>query len=330
MDSPAADGGAVPVTVEPVVWSEAARPVDFPGAGVWLQEAELAFKVGGVVESVAVRVGDRVSRGALLASLAIDEIHAEVDRARAAALLARQDLARMESLEGQGAATPRDVEVFRSARDQADATLRAVEFNARHAEIRAPSDGVVLARRVEPGQTLAAGVPVIRLGDATAGWRVRGGVGTRAAAGLRPGDAARWVDSSGVSRTGRVERVGAAVDPATLTVPLEIVPLDAAGAGFSGESVRVVVQPGPVPRHPVVPAAAVVAGTGRRATVFLVESERARAFEVEVTDFRADGAHLRGDLPQGGRVIVLGAEFVGDDVPVRTVDAPAPGEGAVW
>ena len=323
------ESAGVPVTVAPVEWSEAARPVEFSGTGVWRREAELGFKVAGVVAEIAVRSGDRVTRGALLASLAVDEIAADVDRARAAAVLARQDEARVVSLERQGAATARDVEAVRSARDQADALLRSAEFNARHAEIRAPSDGVILARRVEPGQTLAAGVPVIRFGDVADGWRIRGGVGTRAAAGLRPGDPARWVDSSGTARTGRVERVEAAVDPATLTVPLEIVPMDGADAGFSGEAVRVVVQPAPVPRHPVVPAAALVAGSGDRATVFLVESGRARALGVGVMDFRADGAHLDAELPADGRVVVLGAEFVAEGDPVRIVDPAVAAEGVV-
>ena len=87
--------------------------MEFSGTGVWRREAELGFKVAGVVAEIAVRSGDRVTRGALLASLAVDEIAADVDRARAAAVLARQDEARVVSLERQGAATARDVEAVR-------------------------------------------------------------------------------------------------------------------------------------------------------------------------------------------------------------------------
>lgn len=48
------------------------------------------------------------------------------------------------------------LKVAEAAVDQADATLKASEANLDYAEIRSPVDGIVIDRKVDPGQTIAA------------------------------------------------------------------------------------------------------------------------------------------------------------------------------
>ena len=87
-----------------------------------------------------------------------DRAKTELDRARSAVKISeeRLELAREGFRRGQTAQARSDV-------DRARAQLRQSEVVAREAEIRAPSDSIVLHRMAEPGQLLAAGQTALTL-----------------------------------------------------------------------------------------------------------------------------------------------------------------------
>jgi HlyD family secretion protein len=124
----------------------------------------------------------------------VEQARASVVERRAALTNAEQTLARQEQLKGTGAVAQRTYDDALAARDQARARLRAAEqalaqFESGYrkqevaeaeanfaratamaaqaeqhladAVLRAPADGVVLTRTVEPGAILAAGSPVL-------------------------------------------------------------------------------------------------------------------------------------------------------------------------
>jgi hypothetical protein len=66
-----------------------------------------------------------------------------------------------------------------------------------------------------------------------------------------------------------------------------------------------------------------VEGSGRRASVYVVEGPVARRVAVEVEAWMGDRAVLRagrgGGLAEGTRVVVRGAEFVRDGVGIRVL-----------
>lgn len=123
----------------------------------------------------------------------VEQARATVIERRAALTNAEQTLARQEQLKGTGAVAQRIYDDAVAARDQASARLKAAdqalselrsgyrkqevaEADANHARamataaqaeqhltdavLRAPADGVVLTRAVEPGAIVAAGTPV--------------------------------------------------------------------------------------------------------------------------------------------------------------------------
>ena len=87
------------VRTVPIEFSTEAAPINVSGVLARRTEAELAFKIGGIVEAVAVRAGDSVAKGQVLARLRFDEIDAQVSAARSAVDKARRDLARTEKLQ---------------------------------------------------------------------------------------------------------------------------------------------------------------------------------------------------------------------------------------
>jgi HlyD family secretion protein len=144
-------------------------------------------ELSGTLESVLVRENDQVTKGQLLAQLDTSKLKDAVRRSQAAVAAAEANVAQAEAslaennavfsrmqkmaelsggkapslleIEGAEAAVKRARANLASARaevSQAHAALTTDQTNIHKATIRSPTDGVVLAREVEPGQTVAA------------------------------------------------------------------------------------------------------------------------------------------------------------------------------
>lgn len=150
-------------------------------------QVDVGSELSGTVDQVTVDVNDRVKKGQVLARLDTAKLEDAVARSAAALAQAeaqalqtqatvkesRANLARLQAVHrlSQGqvpaaselssaeATLDRAVASEAGARAavlQAQATLRSDRTNLAKAQIRSPIDGVVLARKVDPGQTVAA------------------------------------------------------------------------------------------------------------------------------------------------------------------------------
>ena len=126
-------------------------------------EIRLAFKVGGVVDSVRVESGDLVRKGQVLAELKRAEVDASVSQAAEGVEKARRDLDRARQLRSDEVATEEQVQDLTTAYNVARSNVDAARFNARFARIEAPADGIVFERMVEGGEL--EGMVGIGLGD---------------------------------------------------------------------------------------------------------------------------------------------------------------------
>lgn len=152
------------------------------------QEIERAQAELRSAESEALRTAaDSVRLGRLLAAGGVSQsaFDAAVTAARVAG--ARRDAA-SESLQLlQAGARPERIEAARAAVATARAQVAMGEAVAGDLVLTAPTRGQVLARHVEPGEVIAAGVPVVSLGDARSAW-VRVYVAAPVFATIHPGD----------------------------------------------------------------------------------------------------------------------------------------------
>lgn len=128
---------------------------------------------GGQVVRVTVDAGDWVQAGQVLAvidrSVQVQQAEAQaaqVQVARADANLAQANLDRALQLVARGFVSKADVDRLTATRDAAAARVKVAEAQLREQRARnqrlniiAPATGYVLARAVEPGQTVGAGSP---------------------------------------------------------------------------------------------------------------------------------------------------------------------------
>lgn len=231
------DGPALPGSAE----GRAAIRRCHLGAVVARESADVAAEIDGIVEGLDVRVGDRVDAGSAIATLdtrrlghQLDAARADLSQARAAAQNQRlavdqadDELTRRRAL--SGLLSQEEREQARFDKERAEAQLEAARADtarvrARIAEledalsrstVRAPFDGVISRRYLDPGVRVVAGTAVVRLIRRDAAL-VRFAVAPHAARSLEPGTAVRveTLDPPSVV-DGVVEQVAPEIDPAS-------------------------------------------------------------------------------------------------------------------
>ncbi len=316
---------ATPVKLAPVVAASDSTTVTGVGTYGARDEVSLSFKIGGVIAQVRVDDGAAVRRGQVLAVLDLREIDAMLAKATVGVEKARRDAARVERLFRDSVVTIAQLQDAQSARDAAEADLRAAQVNHEYATIVAPVDGVVLRRQANAGQLIGPGYPVIDLASQGRGSVVRVGVPDRDAVRVRVGATASATFDALPGRTyrGRVVQVGADADARTGTWEV-LVQLDGAGTLPSGLVGRVTMTGTPVRRGAAdagvaaVPAEALVEGDGERGVVYTVDAAGTHARRVQVTlvGLEGDRVLLRG-LNGVTQVVTAGASWLTDSARVE-------------
>ncbi len=179
-------GGAAPVTFRTVETTRGPLTVTVSATGTLqpVNTVEVGAEISGQIETVKVDYNAPVKKGQILAMMDTDNLSAKVaqsraslaasrarvEDARATAAEAKLKLNRIQDLNARGNASRQDLDAAVAAESRAraglvnaqaqvnvsEATLLADETTLAKAEIKSPIDGVVLARQVEPGQTVAA------------------------------------------------------------------------------------------------------------------------------------------------------------------------------
>jgi HlyD family secretion protein len=131
---------------------------------------QVGTQVSGRIAKIYTDFNKHVKKGDLLAMLdtssllmAVSEAESSYDRSRAQLKQSKQDLDRMQYLFKENIKTKNDLEQAQVNFELAQATLKASQsnlerarINLSYASIYAPIDGIVIARNIDVGQTVAA------------------------------------------------------------------------------------------------------------------------------------------------------------------------------
>lgn len=175
-EAPAPEAPLRPVVSE-IASLQAGEAPAFVGTVTARNEADLGFPMIGTVAERLVDIGDAVAQGAVLARLDPEDLEADLRAAEAGVIVARARLraatdaeARARELAARGVDSATRVEDAQRALTAAQAQLEQAQAARARAEdmralatLRAPRDGVVTEVFAEPGATLSAGQPVVRL-----------------------------------------------------------------------------------------------------------------------------------------------------------------------
>jgi RND family efflux transporter MFP subunit len=275
----AAQARAIPPSFEAAPSAApAARPLasaqesGFLGVALARSSADLAPRFEGRLRDVHVRLGDRVPVGALIATLDVPSLRfdltiaeaslqaADVDQRRAAVELAQADeqLARRKALVEAALASGEDlaaagyqqklaatrVEAARALLAEKRSRVEQLRKSNADTQIRAPFEGIIAARYVDPGANVTPSRPIVRLISAHTLF-VRFAVPEESAASLRLGEPVQ-IRAGEASLGGAVEKIAPEVDAASRMIIAEAhLNAEADQAPVrSGEIVRVFIDGG--------------------------------------------------------------------------------------
>jgi multidrug efflux system membrane fusion protein len=316
---PAREAAAVAVRLSEVERGPVPRPVHAAGLLGDGSAVTLSFKVGGVVTRVLVREGERVRRGQLLAAIDPTELEAGLSQADRAVEKAERDLARLRLLHETQSAPLADLQNAETGLSVARASAQAAAFNARHAAVLAPEDGVVDRRMVEVGEVVGPGRPAFQISTSRQRARVRVALVDRDVLDVKLGDAASVVFDARPAQpfAAHVSEIAGTASPGTGTFAVELT-LDEAPAGLpAGLTAKVEIAR--VEAAASVPLSALVDGEGRSAAVFVLDGKHARRVPVALSFLAGDRAVLASGLEHAEAVIDQGAAQLADGALVQVV-----------
>lgn len=288
------------------------------------RKAELAFRVPGTIQDIAVKEGDPVEQGRLIASLDTSDYQLVVNERQTTHENARKNYERGRELIDKGAISRKDFDQLEADFRNSLTALEAARQDLSYTELKAPFNGVVARRHVQRFEEVQAKQVVVELQD-LAEFEVKFDVPERLIRGLRAaGDGPRARDGVTVSFDDRPDHAypltfreaATRADPATQTFEVTFsmprpedhtilpgmtasVNLDLAGTTGAGGPVQV-------------PSGAVTGDVTLQPQVWVVDAQTmtVKPRSVKVGAMSGASIDILEGLAGGDRVVIAGAPFL--------------------
>lgn len=312
----------VDVNVSVVAGQMTGIPVEMAGRITTRDEIRLSFKKGGIVGEVLVQEGETVARGQVLARLKQDEFVSASTQAELAVEKAERDFDRAASLYHDSVATLEQYQNAQTAIELARQTLSGTLFNVEHTVIRAPANGKILKKLASADEIVGEGMPVILFGSTDSRWVMNVSLPDKEAVRIGLGDSARirldaW---PGVALPAAVTEISGMADPYTGTFEVELM-LDPVNRDLAvGLIGNAVLYPSDSSRYWLVPAGALIEGSGHEARIYELRNGRARELILHVTAVRGGLLYAVGYHGDTLFAITSGHQFITEGSLVKPVN----------
>ena len=301
----------------------------------WLAASVGPQLVAAYIDTVLVRPGVVVKRGDVLATLDCRDATAQSQAVamEARAIDARQKAMADESTRFQGLLAKNFVSPNDAQRKLAESQAESAQLEAQKAKLarstlevndcvlRAPFDGEVATRTMDPGGFVRPGMSIVSVVDRST-VRYVTDVPEIDFDAVPPGTPLQiYIPSTKQEITAVISRRAPAADPATRTVHFEVDLVDDARripVGTTGEARLEVGTPEPATEIPIYAASV----RGKKATVFVVEGDVAHTRTVEVKGELGGGLFVDESLAAGTRIVTEGRALLtdGDRVSAKVED----------
>jgi multidrug efflux system membrane fusion protein len=284
---------------------------------------EVRARIGGVVEELAVSLGDEVSEDDALLTLSEDDRPAAVAGARARVRQLEADLAAANRLRSQRLVSETEQMRLESELASARAQLRQASLAMTYLEPTAPFDGVVNTRHVEPGTLVQAGEPLFEIVQVER-LKVTGFVPQNQAGRVAPGQRVVVSTLDGRELDGELTFVASAADPETRSFRIEARVANPEGYRIAGGSASISIEQPPVEALFLSPALLTLGADGRPGVLHVTDDDTVAFSRASLLSVGTEGAWVSGiNFPV--RLITRGGGFVARGQKVRTVAADAGG-----
>lgn len=286
------------------------------GSGILEPERQVVLlsRVEGSVDSVEVEEGQRVEKGKVLCAIDQEELRISAQVALIEKEQAETGLERLEGLAKTRAVTTKELDDAKFALRKAEASHARALIDLGHSQPESLFDGIIIRRRIEPGQYVRVGDELFSFADFQP-LRVRLHLPESEVVDLELGQRCvlRTESDGPVLTEGVVERVSPVVDRESLTVEVLTSFPDAAITLRPGSFVHVDVITRTLENRTIVPRAAVLNTAGRSRVFRLLEDgETVQELEV-VSGYENESiVVIEEGLTLGDRVVVQGLDELQD------------------
>jgi RND family efflux transporter MFP subunit len=301
-----------------------------PGSVVSRDDARIASVVSGQVVWIA-DVGALVKQGETIAKLddtlprlRVEELRAQVARARAQHDVSGSQLDRFNRLAATQALSASQLEDARAQRDMAgddlarvDAQLRQVQYEIGQAVIRAPFPGVVTERFAQRGEYLQIGAATVRLVN-TADIEARATAALDLAANVHQGQTV-IVREHGIEKKGRVRTVVPVGDDRSRQFEVRVTL--ASPEWLVGTPVEVSLPTTGARTAVTVPRDALMIRQNHSYVLRVTRTNTVEQLDVTPGAGMADSVEVSGPLSPGDRLVVRGGERLAAGQVVRVVSS---------
>ena len=290
--------------------------LDAVGTALANEQVILSAPVTERITSINFADGGFVSRGQVIATLAVGQERAELASAEAQALQATQQLERIQALKKRGFATSASLDQQVAAASSARANAQLARASIGDRVIRAPFAGWVSLRTVSPGAIVSAGTAIATVSDISR-IKLDFTVPETRLSMIRQGQAIKAASAAYPDRpfTGTIATIDPVIDPATRAVRVRAILPNPDRALKPGMLLTISV----IARERqslAVPELALV-GDGEDRFLFLVEDRKAKRVKVD-TGIRQNGlVEILGGVKPGAKVVTDGVVKLTDGAPVR-------------
>ena len=323
------------VVVEKVRTTEVAQTFPVIGRFVARQHGVISALTSGPLKETLVKVGERVTKGQVVARMVIDRIRANrnllaaelrereagLQTAEAQLKLTMGELARLDGLRRSAAFSQarfsdkrNEVAKYRSevteaqgAVAKARANLQLARIDLHNAEVRAPFDAVVVRKHAVAGAYLAVGDPVVALvNDQEV--EIEADVPAERLEGVVAGRKVAVQLDNGANLQAKVRAVVPSENSKTRTRPVRFQLIDAAGQTVADNQSATVMLPVARARRVLTVHKDAVTSKGKSKVVIQIVDNVAKPRNIQVGTAVADRFAVVSGLKEGDIVVIRGNE----------------------
>lgn len=283
----------------------------------------LSFATGGTIRQLRVKVGDRVRRGQLIASVDPTSVKNSFDMAHATRQQAEDAFKRMKLLHDKGSLPDIKWVEAQSQLQQAVSAENIARKSLSDCHLYAPMDGVISEKNAEAGQNVAPGMPVARL-VTTRVLNVKIAVPESEMAGIHVRQRAKIQVQALDGRwfSGYVIEKGVIADPVTRSYSVKI-RVEGTTVGLLPGMVSSVSLDKTVSEHQnessaiIIPASLVQLGDDNSNFVWVDEGGKAVRRTIVCGEYMSNGVSIVSGLELGDKLIVEGQQKVCTGTPLK-------------
>lgn len=314
---------AIPVKIFRLQPAEAAVSISCTGTLFTENQAQLAFKSGGVIDKILVREGDSFSKGQLLAQLNTTEIEAGLNQAKLAQEKAARELQRVSNLLRDSVTTLEQWQDAQTMLQLASEQVNALQFNKKFAFIYAPKAGFVVQKMANVGEITAGGSPILSIAETgKESWVLKVGLSDQDWTNVEIGNPASVTLDAYPHQllTGKVIRKSKSSDPSSGTFLVEIRINSSQIVPAQGMFGRAEIQTNVRKTYQSIPYEALIEADGSTAYVFVPAGNgRVKKQSILIGEFDQHQVKVLSGLNNITEIIIGNAAFLNSQSTIRII-----------